>query len=726
MNLYQNNAFRVLGLLTNVTTAEIMARANEINVKKSVDFDSGYEYDFPWLGPLDRSEENITSAVQRLEDPVRRIKQELSWFWLQSDSDRQALKGLTNQQFKPAFETWVKASGLTVDQISDKEISPLTTPEALTALHNLFVLFQATLLRNELKAPEDQMIVLLENSAHSEKNWEVALRLFNFLHNKEQFWSLVKTRIAGMQDRRVQNISLDEIKESALNNALSAHFFLITKALSAKNLPMLDKHIEILENANMPIDLYKSGLNLVLNSRIANINSLCEEFVRERKVAEDKGDGALYKSLFYKYRDSGQSLIEDCKIVDRKGMTDFVVTREKYAKSFHQLSWKLNKCGDALGALESMGEAYKNLYSDALKMECEKDAERILHDAVEQYSNAATKMISPLQGKVPLEQILDNKAHYLDQVRSVFSMGEVFMTDKLQSLLRELVAKELKLISVEVHNKYQAYEHAQSIMKEAIGWAEEAKNDSFKEELETIKRQWVKDVVKVDDVPVVEAKAKSVPIVPWAVALGICIVVIVVINSGVKTSPQIPVPPVAVNVPVSASQDEPLRPAIEQVVPANVPGTGSSGLIKAAAVAAVVAPVVLPASSAQAQVITDSGILVPVEIPLSAIDQELLAEASKVKAEIVEHKEKIRTMEEELNLRKREIDVRQASIDRLDNKIGTNPDSQEYNFWVNEHNDLVREQNQALEMSKEMYKDYQMQFKRQQDMINSYNERFAR
>ncbi|MCB9757527.1 MAG: hypothetical protein H6753_03775 [Candidatus Omnitrophica bacterium] len=726
MNLYQNNAFRVLGLLTNVTTAEIMARANEINVKKSVDFDGGYEYDFPWLGPLDRSEENITSAVQRLEDPVRRIKQELSWFWLHSESDRQAIKALTNRQFKSAFETWVKASGLTIDQLSDKEISPLTTPDALTALHNLFVLFQATLLRNELKAPEDQSIVLLEASAQSEKNWEVALRIFNFLHNKEQFWSLVQLRIAGMQDRRVQNISLDEIKESALNNALSAHFFLITKALSAKNLSMLDKHIEILENANMPMDLYKSGLNLVLNSRIANINSLCEEFVRERKVAEDKGDGALYKSLFYKYRDSGQSLIEDCKIVDRKGMTDFVVTREKYAKSFHQLSWKLNKCGDALGALESMGEAYKNLYSDALKMECEKDAERIMQDAVEQYSNAVTKMISPLQGQVPLEKVIDSKAQYLDQVRSVFSMGEVFMTDKLQSLLRELVAKELKLISVEVHNKYQAYEHAQSIMKEAIGWAEEAKNDSFKEELEAIKRQWVKDVVAPQEAAAVEAKAKSMPIVPWAVALGICIVVIVVMNNGVKTSPQIPVPPVAVNTSVSSSAEDPLHSNTTQSTQPTAVINSPSGLMKAATVAAVVTPAVLPASSAQAEVVSDSGIMVPVEMPLSAVDKELLAEASKVKAEIIQHKEKVRTMEEELNLRKREIDVRQASIDRLDNKIGTNPDSPEYNFWVNEHNDLVREQNQALEMSKEMYKDYQIEFKRQQDLITSYNERFAR
>ncbi len=731
MNLYQNNAFRVLGLLTNATTDQIVARANEIKVKRSVNFDGGYEYDFPWLGALDRSEENIVSALQRLEDPVRRIKQELSWFWQESEPDSQAIKALSNRQIKEAFAIWLKVSGLNVANLFEKEISPLSTPEALVALHNLFVLFQATLLRNELMAKEDQAIVLLDNPPNSQECWAIALRIFNFLHNNEKYWQVVKKRIDQMGDRRVQNISMDEIKESALNNALSAHFSLMTKALGNKDLSTLDNHIEILENANMPVDLYRSGLSLVLNSRIESINLLCDEFVREKKVADDKGDGSVYKSLFYKYRDSAKPLIEDCKSVDRKGMTDFVVSREKFAKSFHQLSWKLNKSGDALGALESINEAYKNLYSDALKMECEKDAQRIMEDALEHYSQEATKLIVPLTGtlgdKAPVDQILNIKEQYINQVKSVFSTGEVFMTDKLQSLLRQLVAKELQLISVEVHDKYQAYEHAQNIIKEAIDWAVEAKNDAFKQQLESVKNDWLKAFELKSRPRFVIEESRRKPVLAWVVGCVLIIAAIFSLHTAIELSSKTPALPPKDVAKISSPSEEPIKDSPK------VSGAQASPLAQAPSVvtkalptaAAVVVPAVV-ATQAQATTVRENPSGVAVEMPVTSTDQALLSEAAEVKADIDAHKEKIKAMETELDMRRRENEVRQASIDRLDNKIGTNPDSPEYNFWVSEHNDLVREQNAAIEAAKQMYKDYQNEFTRQQDRIISYNERFAR
>lgn len=148
-------------------------------------------------------------------------------------------------------------------------------------------------------------------------------------------------------------------------------------------------------------------------------------------------------------------------------------------------------------------------------------------------------------------------------------------------------------------------------------------------------------------------------------------------------------------------------------------------LMKVAPAVIAVAPAVLP-SQAQAQSARENPLPVVVEMPVSVQDETLIAQAAEVKSQISAHKDKIKSMETELEMLRRENEVRQASIDRLDNKIGTNPDSVEYNFWVNEHNELVREQNQAIEVAKEKYRQYQEEFKRQQDMIMSYNERFAR
>ncbi|MCC6759283.1 MAG: hypothetical protein IT395_06635, partial [Candidatus Omnitrophica bacterium] len=536
MNIYQNNAFRVLGLLTNASTQDIVSRAEEIKAKKSVDVHDVYEYDFTWLGPLDRSEENISSAVQRLEDPVRRIKQELSWFWVQSQDDKDALAWMTRNRPKSAVDIWLKAGGISVSDLvtAQKDFNPPVTPESLTALHNLFVLLQAVLLRNELIAGKGTgMIMLLDNTEQAEKDWAIALKIFNFLHDNPKFLELVQKRISGLQDRRLQNLSLEEIKESALNNALSAHFYLITRALEKRDVQMLDKHIEILENADMPEELYKSGLNLVLNSRIAHMNSLNEEFNRERKAIDDKGDGALYKSLFYKYRDSGKPLIEDGKIIDRRGMTDFMLSQEKFAKSFHQLSWKLNKTGDSVGALEILGEAYKNLKSDALRLECQNDAASILKDAIQQYGSEATRRIHnpAAQGKASVEDFLGIKIQYLEKVNSLFSVGKTFMTEPLQGALRDFVAAELKIISLEVKDKYQAQELAQNILQEAVDWASAAKKEEFKKELENIKKDWVKA-----DLPVSGKKKDASPKENQPIRWAVAAMVVIAIVLGVRNS----------------------------------------------------------------------------------------------------------------------------------------------------------------------------------------------
>src|SRR3989338_4979467 len=104
--IYQNNAFRVLGLLPSASMQEIISRVNEIRVKKSIGFDFEYDYDFPWMGYLDRSDENVINALQRLENPEERLKEEIFWFWIASEEDRKALKYLTQGKRKDAHGIW--------------------------------------------------------------------------------------------------------------------------------------------------------------------------------------------------------------------------------------------------------------------------------------------------------------------------------------------------------------------------------------------------------------------------------------------------------------------------------------------------------------------------------------------------------------------------------------------------------------------------------------------
>ena len=108
MHRYQNNAFRILGLLPTATLAEITSRANEIKVKKSLGASVNYEYDFSWMGPLDRSEESVIHALQRLEDPVMRLKEEMFWFWACGETDLRAINYLVQNRRQLAHDLWSK------------------------------------------------------------------------------------------------------------------------------------------------------------------------------------------------------------------------------------------------------------------------------------------------------------------------------------------------------------------------------------------------------------------------------------------------------------------------------------------------------------------------------------------------------------------------------------------------------------------------------------------
>ena len=69
MYRYENNAFRVLGITPSASMKDIMQRVNEVKVKESLGMQATYDYDFAWMGPVDRSAQGAISALQRLENP---------------------------------------------------------------------------------------------------------------------------------------------------------------------------------------------------------------------------------------------------------------------------------------------------------------------------------------------------------------------------------------------------------------------------------------------------------------------------------------------------------------------------------------------------------------------------------------------------------------------------------------------------------------------------------
>ena len=73
------NAYQILGLTTDATESEIRQRGKELAHKARVGSRVVFEIDKISTNPIERTAELVQSAIQKLEDPTKRILEEITW-----------------------------------------------------------------------------------------------------------------------------------------------------------------------------------------------------------------------------------------------------------------------------------------------------------------------------------------------------------------------------------------------------------------------------------------------------------------------------------------------------------------------------------------------------------------------------------------------------------------------------------------------------------------------
>lgn len=109
MDIYTNNAFRMLGLPVTASNREIVQRVEELQTFIAIGQVPVYDYDLPWISKINRNENNIKRAVQTLEKTRSRLRHILSWFWIIDKYDKQALDALKKQNVDSAISIWTAA-----------------------------------------------------------------------------------------------------------------------------------------------------------------------------------------------------------------------------------------------------------------------------------------------------------------------------------------------------------------------------------------------------------------------------------------------------------------------------------------------------------------------------------------------------------------------------------------------------------------------------------------
>ena len=336
---YQNNAFRILGLKPNVSMQEIMQRVNEFKVKKSLGMDVVDEYDFPWMGPLDRSEQNVLNSLQRLENPVSRLREEIFWFWFETDCDKKAINYLKKNDRQAAHKTW---------NALIRSENP--TKESMSAFMNQIILAHSSVIGEECEEEEkNQKKKSTTLSEKHWKNWKFIISRFTLIASNKVFWEMVKNKAEKIDDPRLSSSKVDEIRNNFLQDIAEPNFTFMSDALISKDYERVKQHSSLFKadwipnELPLPSEVLRKGFNKVLASLTDLLNRHSQNAVKELEKVEkgEKDADKVVIDIYSKLIDNVTDIIYEGNLVDPNSISDFAIAKNEIAKVIRNCAIKL-------------------------------------------------------------------------------------------------------------------------------------------------------------------------------------------------------------------------------------------------------------------------------------------------------------------------------------------------------------------------------------------------
>ncbi|MFV2213258.1 hypothetical protein ACFHW2_23925 [Actinomadura sp. LOL_016] len=195
-DLYRRNPFRIADLSVHATARDIRRRTEELRVKARLGAGAG-----PGSGPLPPDpppdQDAVQEALQRLRDPLRRLEDELFWFW---PAHNAAVQGVRDEALEALRE----------GRIDDAERlwnDPAPGRAAAVAEHNLAVLAHARAL------DAHALVDTAAEGPGARGLWEPALRHWRSVLATDAFWDLVAARAREADDPRLGPGTAGELRE---------------------------------------------------------------------------------------------------------------------------------------------------------------------------------------------------------------------------------------------------------------------------------------------------------------------------------------------------------------------------------------------------------------------------------------------------------------------------------------------------------------------------------
>jgi len=339
MKRYQNNAYRVLGLLPGATLTEIKQRADDLDIEMKLGTSPEYKYDFSFLGPIDRSYENIIGAVERLENPIAKLREEMFYFWIDTEMAQQGLSLLCEGKTKQVTKLWM-VTKLHRDNIS-------------TAV-NLAIISHAIAISDEISGKN-----IYKTSAHW-LNWTLALTTFGLLAKSNMYWECIHDKLEGYKDKRTTGVDIDEVKQIYIRDITTVNSKFISRYCKNKEYSLVEKHVDLLQYFGEGIS--KHHLNDIsknaqdeLDTQLCKFQNWYEKYGNIVTMQE-------LMSITNNFIKGIHPYVAEMKMIDTNNISSFATTLDKVSAFLRDIAIDLNnKPGNEYrDAYKIMQYAYSN------------------------------------------------------------------------------------------------------------------------------------------------------------------------------------------------------------------------------------------------------------------------------------------------------------------------------------------------------------------------------
>ena len=261
-DLYRLNAFRVTEMPVDASPAEMARRIRLIQSAAIVGISAqpGRGRALSMDHTLDP--DSVADAVRSLDDPERRLIDELFWFWphqLGNSRDDDALQALAAGDNARAAAIWQRQESY--------------QSEASVSNHNQAVLYHATAL--DLEYASQKRSLSPEERAERDNAWAQTHRRWKELLGQDGFWDRSAGRIREIDDARLTTGMARRLRSALPQALLAIHAQLAIRAAGAKNAAEVTRQITLMKQSGFPQTTIDDALRQAVDPVSTQIKTLC-------------------------------------------------------------------------------------------------------------------------------------------------------------------------------------------------------------------------------------------------------------------------------------------------------------------------------------------------------------------------------------------------------------------------------------------------------------------